>query len=162
MIEINDNLFDQLVEEARSSKRKRKNHNFHTVASDPLQRMIHAMEPETYVQPHKHIDPDKREVFLVFRGKIAAIEYKEDGSVEQWKVLDASAGIHGVEMTPRKWHSLIALETGTVIYEVKDGPYDQSDDKCYADWAPNEGMTDGEAFNRKVLQSIGWQKQKKT
>lgn len=159
MIEINDILFDQMVEKARSSPRKRKNHNFHTVASDSLQRMIHAMEPETYVQPHKHLDPDKREVFLVFRGKVAAIEYRDDGSVENWAVLDTAAGVHGVEMTPRKWHSLIALETGTVIYEIKDGPYDPADDKYFADWAPKEDAADGREFIAKTLKSIGWQKQ---
>jgi len=128
------------------------------VASDPLNRMIHAMEPETYVQPHRHLNPDKREVFLVLRGKVAAVEYTEDGAVESWTVLDAGSGVHGVEMALRKWHSLIALESGTVIYELKDGPYDPANDKDFAEWAPKEGLPGCTEFNARVLQSIGWQK----
>ena len=155
MIEINDLLFDRVAGAAKSSPRKRKNHNFHSDASDPLQRMIHAMEPGTYVQPHKHVEPDKREVFLIFRGKVAAVEYTDTGEVNQWTLLDASKGIYGVEMTPRAWHSLIALESGSIIYEVKDGPWDPRDDKHFATWAPREDEPGTSEFIQKILQSIG-------
>lgn len=154
MIELNKELFDKVAVDAKNSERRRKNLNFHTMASDTLQRMIHAMEPDTYVQPHRHIDPDKREVFIAFRGKVAAIEYDDDGKVSRWCLIEACGNTTGVEMTPRAWHSLIALES-SIIYEIKDGPYDPADDKYFADWAPKENAGDGIEFNEKVLKSIG-------
>jgi cupin fold WbuC family metalloprotein len=154
MIEISDNLFDQIAGEAKKSPRKRKNYNFHKVPSDTLQRMIHAMEPGTYVQPHKHVEPDKREVFLIFKGKVAAVEYDDMGNVEKWCLLEAGGPVHGVEMTTRAWHNLIAIES-SVIYEIKDGPYDPADDKYFAEWAPREDEPGTVGFNEKVLRSLG-------
>lgn len=155
MVTINDDMLDKLVDLAKKSPRKRKNLNFHTFAADPLQRMIHAMESDTYVQPHRHINPDKRETFLVLRGRVAAIEFADDGTVDQWTVLDASAGNFAVDMAQRAWHSLIALEDGTVIYEIKDGPYNPSDDKYFAPWAPAEGDPGCLAYRDRILTSIG-------
>jgi cupin fold WbuC family metalloprotein len=154
MIQLNQELFDKMALEAKNSERRRKNLNFHTQASDTLQRMIHSMEPDTYVQPHRHINPDKREVFIAFRGKVAAIEYNDDGTVARWCLLEATGATPGVEMTPRAWHSLIALES-SIIYEVKDGPYDPADDKYFADWAPGEASGKGFEFNDIVLKYIG-------
>jgi len=57
MIQLNQELFDKMALEAKNSERRRKNLNFHTQASDTLQRMIHSMEPDTKVQPHTHIKP---------------------------------------------------------------------------------------------------------
>ena len=62
MIEINNQLLDTLAQQASASPRKRKNHNFHPEAGDPIQRMLNALNPGTYVQPHRHISPLKREV----------------------------------------------------------------------------------------------------
>jgi hypothetical protein len=57
-------------------------------------------------------------------------------------------------MTPRAWHSLIALES-SIIYEVKDGPYDPADDKYFAGWAPGETSGEGLDFNDMVLKNLG-------
>ena len=156
MIELNQELFDRIALEAKASERRRKNLNFHQISSDPLQRMIHAMEPDTYVQPHRHIDPDKREVFIIFRGKVAAVEYDDEGQISRWCLLDAHGETVAVEMTPRAWHSLIALES-SVIYEVKDGPYDPADDKYFAHWAPKENDEEKSGFITTILKRIGLQ-----
>ncbi|MCA1745626.1 MAG: WbuC family cupin fold metalloprotein, partial [Bacteroidales bacterium] len=60
MILINSRLLDALSLEAKEHPRKRKNHNFHTSLADPINRMLNAVEPESYVRPHKHEKPDKR------------------------------------------------------------------------------------------------------
>jgi cupin fold WbuC family metalloprotein len=155
MIHIDEALIENLIGQARSSARKRKNLNFHSVATDPLHRMLHGMEPETYVQPHKHEDPDKREAFIILKGKVAAVQYTDDGEVCDYSILDASAGNYGIEIEPRTWHNLIALESGSVVYEVKDGPWDPADDKFFAAWAPKEGDEKCQKFNRMVLETIG-------
>jgi len=155
MIHINDNIIQPLMKEARASARKRKNYNFHPAATDPMHRMLHAMEPETYVQPHKHEAPDKREAFIILKGRVAAVEYSNDGKVCDWIILDTVTGNFGMEIAPRTWHNLICLESGTVVYEVKDGPWDVADDKFFAPWAPKEGDEGCEEFNRMILEKVG-------
>jgi cupin fold WbuC family metalloprotein len=113
------------------------------------------MEPGTYVQPHKHQEPDKREAFIILLGRVAAIEFTEAGEVCDWLIMDAAKGCFGVEFPPRCWHSLICLESGSVVYEVKDGPWNPGDDKNFATWAPREGEPGCDEFIRKVLAGIG-------
>lgn len=135
---INKKLLDRVVTEAKESPRKRKNYNFHTDYSDPINRMINAIEPFSYIQPHKHENPDKREVFIVLKGKIAAIFFDDAGEITEHVILDPETGNYGVEIPAGTWHTIISLESGTVVYEVKDGPYQPMDDKNFAAWAPRE------------------------
>lgn len=155
MIKIDKSLLDSLSAKARQTKRKRLNQNFHPVPEATLQRMLNAMEPETYIQPHKHENPDKVEVFFCLRGRLLVVEYDEDGSIADHIVLDAATENYGCEIAARKWHSIICLEPGSVAYEVKDGPYDPSDDKHFASWAPAETNPDAWKFNQKILSFLG-------
>jgi cupin fold WbuC family metalloprotein len=154
MIIIDRNLTDKLTEEALRHPRKRKNYNFHRVFSDPMNRMLLAMEPGTYVQPHKHENPDKREAFIILKGRVAVVEFDDEGSLKDHIILDPVTGNYGAEIRPRTWHCLIALEKGSLIYEVKDGPYDPSDDKFFASWAPAEGEDGAEAYKQAILKQI--------
>jgi cupin fold WbuC family metalloprotein len=155
MIHIDQPLIEKMILQARSSPRKRKNLNFHVVPTDLLHRMLHGMEPETYVQPHKHEDPDKREAFIILKGRVAAVQYTQNGEVCDYIILDPSEGNYGVEFEPRTWHSLIVLESGSVVYEVKDGPWNPEDDKYFAAWAPKEGDDKCQDFNRRILKETG-------
>lgn len=155
IIRIDTEMLTSLVEQARSSARKRKNLNFHSVSADPMHRMLHAMEPGTYVQPHKHENPDKREAFIILKGRVAAVQYTASGEVSDHMILDRDTGDFGVEIAPRTWHNLIALESGTVVYEVKDGPWDPADDKFFAPWAPKEGEKGCGEYLKKILKEIG-------
>jgi cupin fold WbuC family metalloprotein len=155
MIHINRSITDDLIKQARSSSRKRRNFNFHDNPSDPLHRMLHAMEPETYVQPHKHENPDKREAFIILKGKVAVVEYSDQGEIKDFVILDPVAENYGVEIPPKTWHNLIVLDSGTIVYELKDGPWDPVDDKHFATWAPKEGEEGCEAFKKKVLKLMG-------
>jgi len=117
----------------------RKNFNFHKHPDDLLQRMLHAMNPGTYVQPHKHETSDKREVFILLEGKVAVVEFDDAGAISSFIILSHETGNFGVEIPERTWHMLIALEENSVVYEVKDGPYSPAHDKDFATWAPKEG-----------------------
>ncbi|MBN2612586.1 MAG: WbuC family cupin fold metalloprotein [Bacteroidales bacterium] len=154
MIKIDNEFLKKLEAEAKNSARRRKNYNFHKVAEDTLQRMLHAMETDTYVQPHKHENPDKREAFIILKGRVAVIKYNDEGRVTDHIVMDRDAGNFGVDITPRTWHSLICLEPGSVIYEVKDGPYNPGDDKFFASWAPAEGDKNALEFNEKIIKLL--------
>jgi len=45
---------------------------------------------------------------------------------------------------------VFSLATGTVAYELKDGPYQQILDKNFASWAPKEGHPDCDDYLRKL------------
>ena len=64
-------LLDQIWRQARESPRKRKNFNFHLREFDPANRLLNAVEPESYVRPHRHMDPVKDETIIAVRDKMA-------------------------------------------------------------------------------------------
>jgi cupin fold WbuC family metalloprotein len=154
MIKIDESFISETSAKAQSSARRRMNYNFHQEDAATLQRMLNAMEPDTYIQPHKHENPDKVEAFFVLRGRILLIEFDEDGKIADHIILDPKTGNYGGEIAPKTWHTLISLEAGSVAYEVKDGPYDPSVDKNFASWAPAEGDKDCTAYNQKLLSEL--------
>ena len=107
--------------------------------ADPINRMLNAFEPGTYLQPHRHENPDKREVFIVLRGSLVVVIFDDSGDATDFVLLEPAKGNYAIEIPPGIWHNVISLETGTVVYEIKDGPYQQISDKNFASWAPKEG-----------------------
>lgn len=136
---INSTLIDEVSAKAKASERQRANYNFHEDYSDPINRMLNALEPDTYCQPHKHEAPDKREVFIVLKGTFAVLFFDDKGNITQTEKLSNESGNYGVDIPPRVWHTLVCLEPGSVAYEIKDGPYVRPKDKDFASWAPKEG-----------------------
>ncbi len=151
MIKIDLPLLDNLTSEAQKAERKRKNHNFHFGGEDHLQRMLNAFEPGTYVRPHKHGDPPKREVFLLIRGRLLLVFFDDDGKICHRVILDSGGECRGVEIDPGEWHTAVSLKAGTIIYELKDGPYDPLTDKQFAPWAPEEGSPEAKVFLEQLL-----------
>jgi cupin fold WbuC family metalloprotein len=155
MIKIDEPLISRVSEQAEKRPRLRQNYNFHRQMDDTLQRLLNAIEPYSYIQPHKHEMPDKREVFFILRGRMAVIEYDAAGNILDHIILDARSGNYAVEIPERTWHSIISLEPGSVSYEFKDGPYDPIDDKNFATWAPREGEAGTHEFILDVLNRCG-------
>lgn len=143
---IDQILLDQLSGDAKVSERKRKNLNYHFGDADVLQRMLNAFEPDTYVRPHRHAKPPKREVFILLRGRLLMLFFDDYGKVTERTILDRDTGNFGVEITAGEWHMAISLREGTIVYEIKDGPYDPLNDKQFATWAPEEDAPDAMAF----------------
>ena len=135
LIPINNTLLEQVNQQALDSDRHRSIFRFHQ-HEEPVQRMINAIEPDSYVVPHKHEDPDKVEAFIILRGKAAVLCFDDNGTVIDWVLLDQAGGTPGVEIQPRTWHCLLALEPGTALYEVIEGPYENASHKTFASWAP--------------------------
>ena len=136
---VSKELLDELSQKAAESSRKRKNYNIHEDLADPINRMLNAFEPGTYVQPHQHIEPDKREVFIILTGRLVLVTFDNKGIPAEFILLDHSKGTYAVEIPAGVWHTVISLESGTVVYEIKDDPYIQPLDKNFASWAPKEG-----------------------
>ena len=158
MIKINKQLLNEVSSKAASSARRRMNYNFHAEYSDTLQRMLNAMEPLSYIQPHKHENPDKREAFVALRGRFVVVEFDENGNITDHILLDPLAGNFGAEIPERTYHTIIALDPETVAYEVKDGPYTPIDDKNFANWAPLEGSPDSKEYLVNLLNLLSLQK----
>ena len=138
-------MLDELVQKAQASPRRRANLNVHADLHEPVQRLFIAIEPQSYVQPHRHPEAEKWEFFWLVRGRIAALFFDESGEVKRRVELDLAGPVFGFEVPPNTWHTVIALEPGSIFMEVKQGPYTQLSDKDFAAWAPKEGEAGCEA-----------------
>jgi cupin fold WbuC family metalloprotein len=154
MIIISRELTSRVANEAKSSARLRKNFNFHRDYTDPVNRMLNAFEPGTYVRPHKHESPDKWEVFIVLSGRALVVCFDEAGAIINHAILDGTQGVYGVEIAAREWHAVLSLIPGTVLYEVKPGPYAPIDDKNFAPWAPAEGSPEASTYLSSLLYNL--------
>lgn len=152
---IDTSLFEKVGIEAIASPRRRKNFNFHEDYADPVQRILHIVQPLSYVQPHKHENPDKIEMFIVLKGRFVYIEYDQEGNIIDHILLDTRIGNYGVEITPKAYHSIISLEESSAILEIKDGPYLPIADKDFATWAPREGDANCREYLLTILRTIG-------
>ena len=149
---INDNLLDTVSEQAKNNERLRMNYNFHESMDDKIHRLLNAMEPGTQLPPHRHLNPDKEEIYLVLRGSLVAFSFDENGKVISSDVLSPSKGKYGVAIPAGVWHSIVVLEPGTVIYEIKEGPYAPIDPSNIAPWAPDASDKESiEEFTKKLL-----------
>ena len=137
-------LLDALSAEAQAAPRRRKNKNFHATAEAPCQRLLNAIEPDSYVRPHRHLD--KAEMVFVVRGRLGLLEFDDAGEVRGTTVLVAGGDVLGAEVQAGTFHSWVSLEPGTIFFEAKDGPYQPAGPAEVADWAPAEGEPEAGAF----------------
>ena len=140
---IDRKLLDETTEKARQSPRRRMNYNFHESLDDPVNRLINAMEPETYLRPHRHKNPDKNEIFLLLRGKAALVLFNDQGTIIESIILDPKADVYGGEIPCDAWHTLIVLESGCVVYEIKQGPFTPLSPENMASWSPDPEDLEG-------------------
>ena len=148
---IDNKLLNRLSLKSLESSRKRTNYNFHRSDDDLLQRMLNVVQPGSYVQPHKHENPDKREAFVILKGRMLVVLFNDSGNIIEHHILDRNSDVYGIEISPGTYHTIVALEKDTCVYEVKDGPYNPDDDKHFADWAPSEEQTEEGQFYLKKL-----------
>ena len=78
---ITDSLLNNVSGQAKENPRLRMNYNFHESMDAPIHRMLNALEPDTYLPPHRHKNPDKEEIYIVLRGSLLAILFDEEGNV---------------------------------------------------------------------------------
>lgn len=147
-------LFDKLIKESRISKRKRAHHIFKNDPDDQLQSIYVAMQPGTYVQPHKHESPDKREIFIAFKGRFVFLEFEEEGEITDHFILDPKTNTYSAEIKSKIYHTLICLEPDSVGLDMKTGPFHPINDKDFAKWAPKENETGCEDYLNAILKKL--------
>jgi cupin fold WbuC family metalloprotein len=138
MKEINQKVFSDLLDKANLSQRKRAHYNLHENLSDPIHRLIVAIEPGSYIRPHRHPEPNKWECFIVFKGSAVMLTFSEEGKIEEKTELKYGGPTIGAEIPPGIWHTLAATSPGTILMELKPGPYSPLTEKDFAYWASKE------------------------
>ena len=121
MQRIDTNLLNGVTAQAKESPRLRMNYNFHASLEAKAQRLLNALEPGTVLPVHRH--PHTAETYLLLRGRIRVMFYNEAKEETESTVLDPLTGDYGVHIPAGQWHTLEVLESGSVLFEVKDGPY---------------------------------------
>lgn len=143
---ITAELLDQAVEGSQISNRGRIILPLHKSADETLHRMFNALQPGTYIPPHRHSLPPKAESILVLRGALCFVTFGDAGEVDQMRDLTAGSDKFGVDIAAGIYHTFFILQPDTVIFEVKPGPYSPISDKDFAPWAPREGELAAEGF----------------
>ena len=141
---------DALTAAARDSDRRRRNRNFHAVSSHPAQRLLNAIEPDSYVQPHRHRLADRDETMVMVRGAVGLVVFEPDGRIVRTAVLRAGGEHVGAHIPADTFHTLVALAPGSVFFEAKAGPYEAATDKELAPWSPAEGSPAAAAYHAQL------------
>lgn len=143
---INQHMLNELVEEARNVPRKRKHRNFHAADNAPCHRLIIAIEPGSYIPPHCHATSSKDETITIMQGRIGMVFFDTAGKVSNTTILQAGGDVLGVTIPHGMMHSLVSLQSGSVFFEAKAGPYLPPTEAERASWAPLENTADAPAY----------------
>ena len=118
---IDKELLDNLTAQAKINPRLRQSFDLRNSAEDKSQRMLNALEPGTIMPIHRH--HGSSETVVILRGKIRWIFYDDQGRITESTELRSDGDIRMLNVEKDRWHSLECLESGSVLYESKDGPY---------------------------------------
>lgn len=133
---------DALTQQAEQSPRARMNQNVHESLDDPIQRLAIAMEPATYIRPHLH--RSTWELLTALRGRFVVLTFDEAGVVTDRKLLGDDASV--TETAQGVFHTVLSLDSGAVIFEVKHGPYRPFVESDYASWSAAADTPEAAAF----------------
>lgn len=122
-MKITQELLDRLTEEAKANPRLRVNYDLRNSAKDGSQRMLNAIEPGSPLPIHRHRKTS--ETMACLRGKLV-VEYYEEQERMCTEVIELSPNgpVMALNIPAGQWHTVHSAESGTVILEMKDGPYE--------------------------------------
>lgn len=141
---INRQLLDEITAAAKVNPRLRKNWNIHPGDNFPAHRLLNAMEPQSYIRPHRHLDLLKDETFMIVRGRLGILIFEDNGEVKEKLLLEADGENIGVDIPAGLFHTAVSLAAGTIFFEAKAGPYVPLTEAEKAGWAPEDETAAGE------------------
>ena len=109
-----------------------------------VQRLLNFLQPGTYVQPHCHPLPHATESMCLLSGALDVLIFDNDGNITARHPLTPAFPL--IDIEPGTWHGMVVCEPDTVIFEIKQGPYDPITDKTFANWAPPETSPEVAAY----------------
>ena len=117
---VDKKIIDELSAKAKASERLRCNLDLRNSADDHSQRMLNALEPGTVMPIHRH--KGSSETCICIRGHFEEYFYDAEGRLTD--TIDMVPGGVVLNIEKDQWHSLKCLESGTVLFEAKDGKYE--------------------------------------
>lgn len=132
---------DQLEEAALVAPRRRARICCHSNANDNPQEMLIALQPRTYIRPHKHYR--KVESGLAVRGLADAVFFDDAGQItDVWPIAPEQTGCRiFYRIAEPVFHCLLLRNTGFLFHEVATGPF-RKEDTVFATWSPSEDDSD--------------------
>lgn len=120
---INQSLLNQLTKQAKASPRLRMNYDLRNSEDDGSQRMLNAIEPDSPERIHRH--QHTSETVVCIRGRVVEEFYDElERICTESVVLTPSGPNVAVNIPAGQWHSIRAVESGTVLMESKNGKWE--------------------------------------
>ena len=124
---IDQQVLDELTARAKDSPRLRMNLDLRNSPADQSQRMLNAIEPGSPLPIHRHRKTSETVVCL--RGRLVEEFYDELERICTERIeLSPGGPVVALNIPAGQWHTVQALESGTVIMEVKDGAYEPLQD----------------------------------
>jgi cupin fold WbuC family metalloprotein len=122
-MKITQAILDDLTQKAKESPRLRMNLDLRNSDEDTSQRMLNAIEPGSVLPIHRH--QKTSETVVCLRGRLVEEFYDDLGRMcEEVIELSPNGPVYCLNIPARQWHTVRALESGTVILECKDGAYE--------------------------------------
>lgn len=124
---IDTTLLDKVSSEAKDSPRLRMNLDLRNSADDTSQRMLNAIEPGSPLPIHRH--QKTSETVVCIRGRLVEEFYDDLGRMcEEAIELSPNGPVYCLNIPAGQWHTVRSLESGSVILEMKNGPYEPLSD----------------------------------
>ena len=118
---IDTKILDALTAKAKVCERLRMNYDLRTSLDDTSQRMLNALEPGTVVPIHRH--RTTAETVIIVRGRVKEFLYDECGNLVEEILMEVGGDCPVLQIPAGQWHTIESLESGTVIFEAKDGAF---------------------------------------
>lgn len=120
-MKVSYDVLDDLTTKAKASERLRISMDLRTSSDDQSQRILNALEPGTQIPIHRHCA--SAETVIVVRGRLIERLYNEAGELTEEILMEAGGECPVLQLPVGQWHGVEVLESGTVIFEAKDGIY---------------------------------------
>lgn len=155
---FDSNFFVDLTVRAKVSSRLRQHCNIHQSYQEGCQRLFNAIEPGSYIRPHRHATDPREELLIAVRGRMALVTFDDEGALTRVIQFGTEKNVSdiavGAEVSASTWHTVIALEPACVLLEIKAGPFDPNQPKDLALWAPEEGSAEAEVYLQHLILEI--------
>ena len=126
-MKITQAILDDLTAKAKVSPRLRMNLDLRDSAEDTSQRMLNAIEPGSPLPIHRH--QNTSETVICLRGRLVEEFYDDlERTCTERIELSPDGPIVALNIPAGQWHTVQALESGTVILEMKNGKYEPLSD----------------------------------
>ncbi len=155
---INKDNLEGLSRIASINQRLRQHFNLHNDYNENCQKLLNAIQPDSYIQPHRHYSDPKSELLIVIKGEFAVVFFSNSGEVNNVCFLQSNGtkknSCNIIEIESTEWHTVVALKPNSILLEIKAGPFDPNYAKDFACWAPNENTIEMKCYFKDLKNKI--------